>query len=568
MKKRKLMTVAALFLAISFMMAARGPYIPAGSVLVMDLGGSVEETSPWNPFMSLFSMEDPTVLDKVRVLSEAGKDKKIKAAVVRIRTAQYSFGKAQEFRQAIMKFKESGKPIHAYLELEGGGNKEYYLASACDKVYISPASNLGLTGLSVFRYYLGGVWEKIYVDMQVQKIKEYKSMGDMLSKKSMSDAERQMQNAILDSLYEQFLTDIAKSRSVTKEDVENWVNEAWFVNDKYVEAGAIDGKRYLVEVMENLGGNEKNIVSEREFIAVIDQKYKKSRAPKVAVVYGVGNIIHGQSSAGPFGPGNIIASDQMIRQLEKVYEDDSINAVIFRVDSGGGSALASDLIWRAVERLQEKKPIVISMSDVAASGGYYIACGADKIVAQPGTITGSIGIVAVYPSMGKLLDKIGVGTDGLGRGKYSQMGRMDRKLSSDELQKTHKELSSMYDLFIGRVANGRGITKEEVNEIGRGRVWTGEMAKERGLVDRLGGFDVAISEIKKLLKVSEDSDVNLVYRREKVTLWKLFTGKIEASVMDGLLTKDEQEIVHSLRFSGHFRPCQPLAILPGPVEVR
>ena len=569
MKRSRMLVIGMMLVVVAGLVGARGPLVKKDSVLVLDLGGDIQETAPWNPLMSLLGEPRLTVLDKLVCLERAARDKRIKAVVVRITRAGYSMAKAQEFRDAIERFKkDSDKPIQAYLELEGGGNLEYYLATSCDRVYISPASTLGLTGLATFRFYLGGLWEKIYVDMQVDQIKEYKSAADMLGRKSMSDAEREVTNSILDSIYGQFLAAVAEGRGVSREEAGAWVDAAWFIPEKYEEAGAIHGVKYLNELVAELGGaKDTPAVMDKAYLRESSDKFSK-RGPKVAVVYGVGSIVTGEAPAGPFGRGNIIASGPMAKKLIKAMKDDSIDAVIYRVDSGGGSALASDLIWKATQRVKEKKPIVVSMSDVAGSGGYYISCGASSIVAQPGTITGSIGILTAQISLGKLLDKIKVGTEMIGRGEFSEMGRLDRRATDAEMKKTHDTIASIYDLFLTRVGSGRSMKNHDVNAIGRGRIWTGEQALENGLVDKLGGFEEAIEEVKRLLDVDPEKQVELVYGHEPVTLWKLLTGRVEEQVEASLLMPHEREIIRALRANGMWEPGAPLALMPGPVSIR
>jgi len=562
-----------LILALLFTVSATAAFRPTGmrlnSVLVVDLGGNIPETVPYNPLLSLFQEDKLLVLDKLACLEGAASDKFISAVVVKISDAEYGFATAQEFRNAILRFKEkSDKPVYAYLEVEGGGNKEYYIASAADKVYLGPASNLHLTGLSVFRFYLGGLWDKIYMDIQVDKIKEYKSFADMLSKKDMSDAEREMQNSLLDSLFEQFTGAIAEGRGVSAKEVEEWIDNAWIIPEKYVQAGAADGLAYQDEIVKMLAGDNPDLVAnEKEYLSYLESRKKTFGKKKVAVVFGVGSIIHGEQDGSPFSSMPVMASDDMVSQLEEVMKGADIDAVIFRVNSGGGSALASDLIWRAVERVQTEKPIVVTMSDAAASGGYYVSCGADKVFAQPGTLTGSIGILTAHISMGRLLDKIGVGTETLQRGEYATMNSFHRKLKEKEMEKIHKSIASTYDLFLTRVSQGRGLSKERVNEIGRGRVWTGAQAKERGLVDELGGYHAALNEVKERLNMDPDEEVVLIYKHKPASFWDMILGK-GGDKFQGMLTPVERKILDAVRVYGLYEPGSPLAIMPGPVEVR
>ncbi len=571
MKRSKIFMAGVLVLLVCSVTGARGPLLGKATVLVLDLGGDIQETYPWNPVMSLLGVEQPlTVLDKVQALKHAASDRRIKGVIVKLGRARYGMAKARELRQAIEGFRQSSaKPVYAYLSLESGGNIEYYVASACDKIFVCPASVLGLTGLSSFHFYLGGLWEKIYVDMQVDKIKEYKSAADMIGAKEMPEAVREMNNSILDSLYSQFTRGIATGRRTTQDKVREWVDKGWIIPDKYLRANAIDGIKYLDELADEITGDERiKPVTDEVYVRSGRGKRHALGAPRVAVVYAVGPIIEGEHPSSNFFSRNIVASEPMVKRLRKAAEDDSIDAVIFRVDSGGGSALASDLIWRATQEVRAQKPIVVSMSDTAGSGGYYISCGASRIVAQPGTITGSIGILTVHPSFARLLRKIGVGTEVLSRGKYADMGRLDRKMTDGEMEITHKKIASLYDLFITRVSTGRDIEKHRVNHIGRGRVWTGEQALENGLVDSLGGFDRAVAEAKDLLGVPPEKEVKLIYGHERVTLLKLLFGKVESSVEDEVLDPLEREVIKAMRVAGLWQPGQPLALMSGPLMVR
>ncbi|MFO8057544.1 MAG: signal peptide peptidase SppA [bacterium] len=569
MKKSRLLVMLALLITVFATVGFRTSGFKMNSVLVVDLGGDIPETVPYNPLLSMFQEDKLLVLDKLTCIEGAASDKMIGALLVKISDAEYGYATAQEFREAILRFKEeSDKPVYAYLEVESGGNKEYYIASAADQVYLSPASNLHLTGLSVFRFYLGGLWDKIYMDMQVNKIKEYKSFADMLSRKDMSDAERRMQSSLLDSLYSQFTGDIAQGREVSRDAVENWIDQAWIVPEKYVESGAADGLAYEDELIEKLAGKKPDLVAkEKQYLSYLESRQKSFGKKRVAVIFGVGSIIYGEQQSSPLSSMPVMASDDMVKQLEKVMKEPDIDAVIFRVNSGGGSALASDLIWRATQRVKKEKPVVVSMSDSAASGGYYVSCGADAVFAQPGTLTGSIGILTAHLSIGKLLDKIGVGTETLQRGEYATMNNFHRKLKEKEMEKVHQSIASTYDLFLSRVSQGRDLTKERVNEIGRGRVWTGAQAKEKGLVDDVGGYHAALQKVKKMLGVAPDEKVVLLYKREPASLWDIITGKA-GERFQGMLTPAEKKLLNAVRVYGMFEPGRPLAITPGPMEVR
>ena len=545
-------------------LALRSKSIGRESVLLLEIGGKVPELAPWNPLVALFQTPPPTVLDKVMALSRAKTDPRVRAVVLKLTDFDFGMGKAQEFRAAIADYRQSHKPIVAYLELEGSGNLEYYLATACDKIYVSEQSFLALDGLSSFHVFLGGVWEKLYLDLEVDQIKEYKSAADMLAQRQMTAANREAANSILDSLNAQFLGDIARARGRKPEQVQALVDDFLLIPDRYRAAGWVDGLKYLDQVLDEFKkGSEVRVVREEEYLKDDSFKIVWSRGPKVKVIYGVGNIVTGDPGGRPLG-GQIMGSDRMVKELLEAAEDDSIKAVVFRIDSGGGSALASDLIWRATQKLREKKPLIVSMSDVAGSGGYYIACGADAIVAEPATITGSIGIFTAHLSLQKLLDKAGIGTATLTRGKFAGSDTLDKPLSEPARAKQRDSIQALYDIFLRKVAQGRKLTPERVNEIGRGRIWTGAQAKDLGLVDELGGVLTAVELAKTRLGAKE---VELVWQRPPVSLWKLLTGKAEQSLVQAVLQPEEIEYLTLLRTPGNWRPGEPLFLMAENITV-
>ncbi len=564
MKRKRLIVILVVVAGISFsILALKTPRLSSDSVLLMEIGGDIPEAPPaWSPIMALIEKPLPIMLDKIMALRKAKVDSHVKAVVLKITPCSFGLAKAQELRDAINDYRESKKPIAAYLE--GGGNLEYYIACACEDVYIAESSMLGLNGLASRSIFLGGIWEKIYVDMEVDKIKEYKSAGDMLGAKDMSPELREMLDSLLDSEYEQLLSGIAEARGMDKSEVEGIVDELYMFPDKYLEAGLVDGIKYLDEVLEEFkssGNSKAKVVTEKEYAKIEPSRLGINRGPKVAVVYGVGNIVTGDPGGQPFS-GDVMGSDRMVKELKKVAEDDSVKAVIFRIDSGGGSALASDLIWRATQRIREKKPFVVSMSDVAGSGGYYIACGADKIVAQPGTITGSIGVLTSHLGLGRLLKKIGVNTVTLSRGRFGDYGDWTRSLTPGERDKTRSWIQEIYEMFTGKVSQGRGLSKDQVKEIGRGRVWTGAQAKGIGLIDETGGIMTAVKLVKENLGVPEDKDVKLVYKRPPMTMWQFILGRGSDVFMQTLLTKDEQEFLKYSRSMSLYREHEPLFLMP------
>ncbi len=494
------------------------------SILIMDISGEIPENVPYNPFWGFFEPPPITVLDKVMMLRKAKVDKRVKALILTIHDNSLGFGKIQELREAIKLFRESKKPAVCYLELEGDADLSYYLATACDKIYISPASFMDLNGLKSFYFFLGGFFEKLKISVQVAKVREYKTFGDMLSRRSMSKWHREMAESLLNDLWDQYLSAISQARGIDREKLVKIIDQYLLVPEKYQQAGLIDGVRYLDEIVKELSGKKKlSLVKEREYLSYPPEYLGINKGPKVAVVFAVGNIVNREPGDQPVSA-SIMSAERMVKVLEKVAEDDSIKAVIFRIDSGGGSALASDLIWRATQKLRKKKPFIVSMSDTAGSGGYYIACGADAIIAQPATFTGSIGVVNAHFGLEGLLNWLRVGTETLKRGTYADFNGFVRPWSEEEQKKAQQGVEGLYQLFLDRVSKGRNLSKEEIDRIGRGRVWTGRQAKEKGLVDGLGGFLQAVELVKKRLGVKE---VKLVYKRKRISIWKLLFGRID-----------------------------------------
>jgi len=529
--------IAALFFSGLVLSLGLSGFKPArlvqDALVLVEVKGDVPENVPYNPFWGLFAPPPPTILDKVMLLKKAAADRKVRAVVVAIRDNSLGAAKVQELRDALLQFRKSGKPAVCYLEMEGDADLSYYLATACDKIYVAPASFMSINGISNLYYFLGGLFEKARLSIQVVKIKEYKTAGDMLFRREMSPEHREMAESLLNSLWDQYLSDIASARGKSREEMAKNIDQDLLMPEKFQQAGMVDGVKYLDRIVKELKADRKGmaLVKEREYQSIPAESLGVNLGPRVAVIFGVGSIVNLDPGGSPF-LGSIMSAERTVKELEAVANDDTIKAVIFRIDSGGGSALASDLIWRATQEVREKKPIVVSMSDVAGSGGYYIAAGADAIVAHPATLTGSIGVVSAHLGMKGLLDWLQVGSAVLSRGSYADIEDYTRAWTDAETAKSWEGIEGLYQLFMDRVSQGRKMDKVQVNKIGRGRVWTGSQAKEIGLVDELGGIEVAVDIVKKKLSVK---DVNLVYKRKPISLWKLLTGRVEEEMVSMFL---------------------------------
>ena len=396
-------------------------------------------------------------------------------------------------------------------------NKEYYIATACDKIFVPPPGQLFINGLSADVMFFRGSLDKLGIYPDIYQIGKYKSVGDMFTQKEMTDAHREYINSMLDDLYNRYVNTIAQARHKTPEEVRTLIDNAPYDADKAKEAGLIDEAMYRDQVDNEL----KKLLGQKEtdtLAAVRGVDYRDvspeslglNKGERIAVIYATGDIGSGSSQNSPSGDQSI-GSDTVVKALNDATADKTIKAIVLRVDSPGGSGLASDIIWRAVDTANQKKPVVVSMSDVAASGGYYISASASKIIAQPSTITGSIGVVAGKPVMRGFYDWIGISNEYVLRGKTSGMFRETEKFSDEERAKFEEWIkTTYYSDFIPKVAKGRGKDPEFVDSVGQGRVWTGAQAKDRSLVDEFGGLDKAIEVAKQLAKIPAEKGVERV----------------------------------------------------------
>ena len=469
------------------------------SVLRMQLNYSISERTIPNPFEELdvpgfngnkqFGLTD--ILERIE---GAKTDDRIKGIYLDLSAVSASFATLQEIRDALLDFKESGKFIVAYSDHYT--QRAYYLVSTADKVYVNPEGAVDFRGLASETMFLKGALDKLGIEAQVVKVGTYKSAVEPFVLDRMSDANREQVTAFLGSIYNYYLDEVAASRKVSRDSLFR-IADQFLVHTAQdaVDYGLVDGVKYKDELLGELRGLL-NLEDDDDINSISLTKYKpetpsggSAAGDRVAVVYAVGEIVSGE------GSDEVIGSDRISRELRKVRRDDKVKAVVFRINSPGGSAMASDVIWREVSLLRETKPVIVSMGDVAASGGYYIAAAADSIFAQPNTITGSIGVFGVVPNMQNLInDKLGVTFDGVKTGQYADYRtNVDRPLTAEERNILQTEVNRIYDTFLQRVASGRGLSTAQVDSIGQGRVWTGLQALENGLVDRLGSFDDAVS---------------------------------------------------------------------------
>lgn len=496
-----------LLIGISASMSQPTAFSPSSnSVLKIALNGALSDQKTDNPYAMLLGEEDPelSLTDILKAIKEAKNSDNIKG--IYIEAGNFSAGSSSidAIRRAITDFKESGKFVVAYGDQYTQGS--YYLASVADKVYINPQGALLLTGMSSQTMFYKGLLNKLGVEMLIFKVGTYKGAVEPFMLDKLSDANREQISSYMNGIWDNITADIAKSRKITVEDVNHYADQGFAIAlpEKALECGLVDELKYKPEaeeyVKELAGQTDKKLKTVGvDKVRNIKSKEGKSKN-KIAVLYAEGEITEAVTS--PYSMDKSI-TEKVAKELIKLKEDESIKAVVLRVNSPGGSAFTSEQIWKQVLELKKVKPIVVSMGDVAASGGYYISCAANKIVAEPNTLTGSIGIFGMFPNMTGLFNKVALTTDVVKTNTYADLGDVSRPMREDEKALIQSRIESGYDTFITRCADGRGMTKAAIDSIGQGRVWTGEQAIEKGLVDELGGIEKAIAVAAKLADLKD-----------------------------------------------------------------
>src|SRR3569833_621608 len=505
-----LISIIFIVIIIGIIVAASGEKhidVDDNSVLHINLNAAVPERTPHNPldglgFLGIGSEKVIGLNDILANIKRAKTDANIKGIFLDESYMLSGQATVEEIRNALIDFKRSRKFVIAYSEVYTQGF--YYLASVADKVYINPKGVFEFRGFSSQITFLKGTLDKLGIEAQVIKVGTYKSAVEPFILTKMSPANREQVTSYLGSLYDHFLTGISETRKVSKDSLFDIANNMRirFPEDA-MKYHLVDGLKYRDEVLDEL--KERTDVSAKsslhneeiaDYTNAADKPGKKDVKSHIAIIYASGEIQGGD------GDENTIGSDRISEALRKARLDDNVIAVVFRVNSPGGSSLASDVIWREVYLTKKVKPIIVSMGDLAASGGYYISCAADSIYAEPNTLTGSIGIFAIIPNVQKLLtDKLGMTFDGVKTGKYADLGDISRPLSDEEKAILQNNVNRGYDEFTKAVADGRHKTQTYINSIGQGRVWTGSQAIKIGLVDKLGNINDAIKSAAKMARL-------------------------------------------------------------------
>jgi protease IV len=559
------MAVAVSAVGLIFMGLAvgRGPQISSNSTLLLEVDGDLQENEPTS-VLGQFLEPPATVRSIVDSLRKAAVDTRVTSVVIRPTGTAALWGKVQEVRDAIIAFKRSKKPIVAYLEY--GGDQQYYLASACDKVFLMPTASLDLTGMANYELFLRGTLDKIGALPDAIHVGDYKTASNTFTEHTFTPAHREMAESLNTDLYEQVIAGIAESRQKTATDVRRLVDHGPYLPEDAVRAGLVDDLAYQDEIDDKvqLGRGRINTLRQHEYRNVALNSLGLNRGPRIAVIYAVGLISTGASNR---DGGQVIGADTMVEYIRKARADDSIRAIVLRIDSPGGSAIASDVIWREIMLTRDRKPVIASMSDVAASGGYYIAMPAHAIVAQPSTLTGSIGVVLIRFVIDGTLKKMGVNLETVKQGRYADLFSPVRPFTPDERKRLGELMQATYDTFVEKAASGRNSTPERIDAVAQGRVWTGKQAKEIGLVDELGGLDRALEIAKERAKIAAGTEVELVVFPPKKSLLEVVAdplgrndrGTTVAALLGSPNARALEAVSAPLRL---FRRGEPLALMP------
>ena len=502
--------------------------VKKNSIMMLDLNGSLVERTSDNIFKELFDKEDSTYgLDDILAsIKKAKENDDIKGIYIQATSLNANFASLQEIRDALNDFKKSGKFIVAYSDNYTQGM--YYLSSVANKVLLNPKGAIEWRGLASQPLFLKGLLEKLGIEMQVFRVGTYKAAVERFSATEMSPANREQVTAYITSIWNEIITDVAASRKISVDSLNNYANRMlmFYPAEQTVKSGMADTLIYKNDVRDYLKQLAKIDKDDNLAVLGLDEMINvKKNTPKdksgniIAVYYAFGEIDGGSSSTDEDG----IISNEVIKDLRKLKEDKDVKAVVLRVNSPGGSAFGSEQIWEAVCQLKKEKPVIVSMGDYAASGGYYISCAADTIVAEPTTLTGSIGIFGLIPNAKGLTDKLGLSFDVVKTHKFADFGNIMRGMNTDEQTLLQMYINQGYDLFVSRCAEGRKMSKNEIEKIAEGRVWTGEAAKKIGLVDILGGIDKALEIAVKKAKVEGYTVVG--YPDRKNILQELLNSK-------------------------------------------
>ncbi len=509
-----------------YVLVGREPDVPDRATLVLRPSGDLPEVLP----QVILGNDELTVRDYVELIRKAKGDSRIKGILLRPGGISSPFwAKLQEIRSALEEFKTSGKYVYAWLEY--AGDREYYLASVADRVYLLPSASLDLTGVATYEVFLRGTFDWIGTYPDFLHVGDYKTAVNTYLEKSYTPAHREMSQSLNRSQYDHLVQTIANSRKKPEEEVRALVDQGPFQPEDALRVGLIDDVAYEDE-LDDLSDDLDNTryIDAEDYTQVSWEATGVVRRAKVAVINAAGVINSGTSGFDPVN-GAVIGADSLVKYIREARADRSIRAIVLRVDSPGGSSTASDVIWRELSITREnQRPVIVSMSDLAASGGYYIALGGDAIVAQPGTLTGSIGVYTGKFVTTGTLDKLGANMESTSIGKHAEIYSPDRRFTPDERSKVQASMQLVYDQFIERTAAARHMPPEKVDEVAQGRVWSGAQAKQLGLVDELGGLYKAIDLAKQRARIPAEEEVQLVVYPPRRSFYEVLAAELQSPI--------------------------------------
>ena len=558
-------------MAFIWALAAREPAVARNSTLVLQLDTDLRESSPDDYMRQVFSGSAPASLGNVlEALRKAKVDSRVGAVIVAPSRLQAPlWAKVQEVRAGILDFRASGKPAYAFLE--SADDRDYYLATACSRILLMPSSQLTLNGLASYSVFLRGTFDKLDAFPDFLHVGQYKTAANQYTEKGFTPADREMSEAINTDLYEQLVRGIATGRKKTEAEVRALIDEGPFLAADAVKAGLVDELAYADQIDDKLKmpGGKLRELSLRDYARVSAPSLGLNRGPKIALLQASGVIVSGASGYDPMN-GAVLGSDTFIKYIREARSDPSVRAIVLRIDSPGGSAIASDAIWRELVITRDEKPhrpLIVSMSDLAASGGYYMAMASPYIVAQPGTLTGSIGVVGGKIVTGGTWAKAGANIEVVSKGRNAEMESPARPFNPEERAKVQQGMEDFYYRFVENAARSRHMTVEKLHGIAQGRVWTGLQAKRVGLVDDLGGLERALAVAKQRAGLSPTAEVQVVTYPPRRTIFDMVSESLQSQGTEAgvaaVLGPEERRMIGILTAPGRlFHPGELLAVMP------
>jgi len=558
--KRRAIVIGLLILFVALILwAARKPaQLAANSVLVIDAEGNIEEQRGPDFLGALTGIGAPVLHDYLDAIDSARTDSRVAGIVFRIAPLATGWGKLEEIRTHLIAFQSSGKPSICYLGYDGIGNPEYYLASACKEIWLVPSAPVSIRGMMAEAVFYRGTLDKLKIIPEFYHVAEYKTAYNMFTERKFTPAHREEVESVLRSIYNRYVRESAQARHMERAKFEELVNHGPLLTSEAIEDKLVDRLGYWDQVQnyfksQGRGWNPISLNRYRGFV-------KGGGGQKIAVVHATGLIMSGESQSSPAG-GFIMGGDSVAADIRNARNDSTIKAIVLRVDSGGGSVVASEVIRREVELAQGSKPVVVSMSDVAASGGYWIAAPASRIIADANTITGSIGVLTGKLNLSGLYSLLGLSTDYIATSDNATLFSDQQNFTSAQQAYIQKSLENTYSEFTKGVAQGRHMSVEAVDKIAKGREWTGAQGKDIGLVDEIGGFDRAIEVAKELAHIPANESVRILrYPQEKSFFQELFEREKQ------VMSESESIEVTLRRLVGAMDPVQ--ARVPYELHIR